>query len=377
MISARFHPALDAIDATAWNALRADDNPFLDHAFLAGLERHGCIRPEWGWQPHHLALYDDGALIGAAPLYLKGNSHGEFVFDHAWAQAWERAGGRYYPKLLAAIPYTPVTGPRLLAGSAAGSAAIRERLVAALVAETRRLGLASAHVNFVAEDECRAFDADWLPRFDWQFHWANAGYRDFADFLAALNHKKRKNIRGERAALQRAGLAIEWRRGADLDADEWAAVHRLYFATFEEKGNHPALSEAFFRHLGTTLGAQTWAALARRGERIVAMALCLSSRTTLYGRYWGSEEALPGLHFELCYYQGIEHCIRAGLDRFEPGAQGEHKLARGFLPARTYSRHHLAHAGFRAAAAAALAEEAAMLEDYRRELGTHTPYARC
>ena len=376
MTTVRFHAALDAIDATAWNALRPDDHPFLDHAFLAGLERHGCIRPEWGWQPHHLGLYDDGALIGAAPLYLKGNSHGEFVFDHAWAQAWERAGGRYYPKLLAAIPYTPVTGPRLLTGNGAGAAAIRTQLVAALTAETHRLGLASAHVNFVAEDECGAFDGDWLPRFDWQFHWTNRGYRDFADFLDALSHKKRKNIRAERAALQRAGLAIEWRCGASLDADEWTVVHRLYQATFAEKGNHPALSEAFFRHLGTTLGAQTWAALARRDGRIVAMALCLGSRTTLYGRYWGSEEALPGLHFELCYYQGIEHCIRAGLERFEPGAQGEHKLARGFLPTRTHSRHHLAHAGFRAAVAAALAEEAAMLDDYGRELDAHTPYAQ-
>ena len=376
MISARFHPALDAIDAAAWNALRADDQPFLDHAFLAGLERHGCIRPEWGWQPHHLALHDDGALIGAVPLYLKGNSHGEFVFDHAWAQAWERAGGRYYPKLLAAIPYTPVTGPRLLAGTGPDTAVIRERLAAALIAETHRLGLASAHVNFITDDACGAFDDGWLPRFDWQFHWTNQGYRDFADFLDALSHKKRKNIRAERAAVLRTGLAIEWRCGASLDSEEWTALHRLYLATFAEKGNHPALSEGFFRHLGTTLGAQAWAALARRDGRIVAMALCLGSRTTLYGRYWGSEETLPGLHFELCYYQGIEHCIRAGLERFEPGAQGEHKLARGFLPVRTHSRHHLPHAGFRAAVAAALASEAAMLDDYGRELGAHTPYAQ-
>ena len=376
MINARFHPALDDIDAVAWNALQPDGNPFLDHAFLSGLERHGCIRPDWGWQPHHLALYDDDALIGAAPLYLKGNSHGEFVFDHAWAQAWEHAGGRYYPKLLAAIPYTPVTGPRLLTGAGNVAPAVRSHLVAALVAETRRLGLASAHVNFIAEDEGDAFGDDWLSRFDWQFHWVNRGYRDFEDFLGVLNHKKRKNIRAERTAVQRAGLAIEWRCGASLDADEWAVLHRLYLATFAEKGNHPALSEAFFRHLGTALGTQTWAALARRDGRIVAMALFLSSRTTLYGRYWGSEEALPGLHFELCYYQGIEHCIRAGLDRFEPGAQGEHKLARGFLPACTHSRHHLPHAGFRAAVAAALTEEAAMLEDYRRELDAHMPYAQ-
>lgn len=376
MIHARFHPALDDIDAVAWNALRPGDNPFLDHAFLSGLERHGCIRPDWGWQPHHLTLYDDDALIGAAPLYLKGNSHGEFVFDHAWAQAWEHAGGRYYPKLLAAIPYTPVTGPRLLAGAGNVAPAVRSHLVAALVAETRRLGLASAHVNFIAEDEGDAFGDDWLSRFDWQFHWVNRGYRDFEDFLGVLNHKKRKNIRVERAAVRRAALAIEWRCGASLDADEWTILHRLYLATFAEKGNHPALSEAFFRHLGTALGTQTWAALARRDGRIVAMALCLSSRTTLYGRYWGSEETLPGLHFELCYYQGIEHCIRAGLDRFEPGAQGEHKLARGFLPVRTHSRHHLPHAGFRAAVAAALTEEAAMLEDYRRELDVHMPYAQ-
>ncbi len=376
MITVRFHAALDDIGAAAWNALRPDDNPFLDHAFLSGLERHGCIRPEWGWQPHHLGLYDDDTLIGAAPLYLKGNSHGEFVFDHAWAQAWERAGGRYYPKLLAAIPYTPVTGPRLLAGNGAAAAAVRERLLAALVAETRRLGLASAHVNFIADGERAAFDDAWLPRFDWQFHWHNRDYSDFEDFLGVLNHKKRKNIRAERAAVRRAGLAVEWRCGASLDADEWTVLHRLYLATFAEKGNHPALSEAFFRHLGTALGTQTWAALARRDGRVVAMALFLGSRTTLYGRYWGSEVALPGLHFELCYYQGIEHCIRAGCDRFEPGAQGEHNLARGFLPARTHARQQLAHAGLRAAVAAALTEEAAMLDDYRRELDVHMPYAQ-
>ena len=376
MITARFHAALDDIDATAWNALRPDDNPFLDHAFLSGLERLGCIRREWGWQPHHLALHDNGTLIGAVPLYLKGNSHGEFVFDHAWAQAWERAGGPYYPKLLAAIPYTPVTGPRLLAGVADDAAAIRAQSVAALTAETQRLDLASAHVNFIAADEHATFGDDWMPRFDWQFHWSNRGYRDFADFLDALNHKKRKNIRAERALAARAGLQIEWRRGDNLDAGEWRTLHALYLTTFAAKGNHPALTEAFFRHLGATLGTQTWAALARRDGRIVAMALFLASSTTLYGRYWGSEEVLPGLHFELCYYQGIEHCLRAGLDRFEPGAQGEHKLARGFLPARTQSRHHLPHAGFRAAVAAALAEEAIMLEDYRRELDAHTPYAQ-
>ena len=375
MIEARFHDRIDRIPAAAWDALRPDDNPFLAHAFLHALERDGCIREAWGWRPHHLGLYEQDRLVAAAPVYLKDNSHGEFVFDWSWASAWERAGGSYYPKLLGAVPYSPVPGPRLLAGADARTPALQHALATALRDETERHGLSSAHVNFLPAEEAAAFDADWLARFDVQFHWPNRGYRDFEDFLAALNHKKRKNIRRERAEVAASGLAIEMRAGDTLSADAWRSVHALYRATFEAKGNHAALTARFFAHLAE-LGDTVQLALARDRDRIVAMALFLRSGRVLYGRYWGSAVELPGLHFELCYYQGIDYAIGHGLERFEPGAQGEHKLARGFLPARTHSRHYLADARLRDAVRAALAREARALETYIDECLAHSPYAQ-
>lgn len=374
-LEARFHSSLADIDTGAWDALRADDNPFLSHAFLASLEANGCIRADWGWQAHHLALYENSTLVAAAPLYLKGNSHGEFVFDWSWASAWERAGGEYYPKLLNAVPYSPVTGPRLLTGHGSRSAERKQALVAAMRGEADRLGLSSVHANFLLPDDLPAFDADWLVRSDVQFHWHNRGYGDFDGFLAALNHKKRKNIRQERAQVARSGLHIEMRGGASLSRDEWRRVHALYEMTFEAKGNHAALTRAFFLSLGETLGDTVTLALARDGETIVAMALLMQSSSTLYGRYWGASVDVPGLHFELCYYRGIEHAIRLGLSRFEPGAQGEHKLARGFLPVRTHSRHYLSHPEFRRAVRDALVHEAASVEAYAAELLDHSPYA--
>ncbi|WP_243041378.1 GNAT family N-acetyltransferase [Dyella sedimenti] len=376
MIEARFHDSIETIPAPVWDALRPDDNPFVSHAFLALLERTGCIRADWGWRAHHLGLYEDGELIAAAPLYLKGNSHGEFVFDWSWASAWERAGGDYYPKLLNAVPYSPVPGPRLLAGNGAQAPSRRQALVSAMGMFAERMGLSSVHANFLREDELAAFDDAWLARSDVQFHWHNAGYADFDAFLHALNHKKRKNIRHERAQVERSDLAIAMRGGAALSAAEWRQVHALYESTFDAKGNHAALTRRFFTALGETLGDAVQLALARRGEAIVAMALFLQSHDTLYGRYWGAIEDVPGLHFELCYYQGIEHAIRHGLQRFEPGAQGEHKLARGFLPTRTHSRHYLVDPGFREAVRQALLHEAEAIDDYARELDTHSPYAK-
>ncbi|MBU6248039.1 MAG: GNAT family N-acetyltransferase [Xanthomonadaceae bacterium] len=372
----RFHARIDEIPADAWDALRADDSPFLSHAFLHALERTDCIRVGWGWAPHHLGLYDGGRLVAAAPLYLKGNSHGEFVFDWSWASAWERAGGEYYPKLLNAVPYSPVSGARLLAGRDAHAPARRRALVTAMRGEVDRLGLSSLHANFLAGDDLPAFDEAWLARTDVQFHWHNHGYADFDAFLAALNHKKRKNIRQERAQVARSGLRIERCGGARLSPAEWHRVHALYEATFDAKGNHAALTRAFFLALGDTLGDAVQLALARDGDRIVAMALLIQGDHTLYGRYWGSAVEVPGLHFELCYYQGIEHAIARGLDCFEPGAQGEHKLARGFLPTHTHSRHYLAHPQFRRAVRDALVHETASVRAYADELRAHSPYAR-
>ncbi len=369
MTEVHFHPRIADIPATDWDALRPDCNPFVSHAFLLALEDSGCIRPEWGWQAHHLGLYDHGRLCAAAPLYLKGNSHGEFVFDWSWAAAWERAGGDYYPKLLCGVPYSPITGPRLLAG---GDAGLQRALAGAMRREAERLQLSSVHANFLPADEADAFDTDWLARSDVQFHWHNRDWRDFDGFLAALSHKKRANIRYERARVTAAGLGIEWRDGDTLTAAEWDEVHALYLATFDAKGNHAALTPAFFRRLGGL--AQL--ALARDADGIAAMALFLEGNRVLYGRYWGSRIDVPGLHFELCYYRGIEHAIAHGLQRFEPGAQGEHKLARGFLPVRTCSRHLLLHGGFRAAVRAALRDEAQAVERYAEECMTRSPYAR-
>ena len=329
------------------------------------------------WQPYHLGIYDGDRLVAAAPLYLKGNSHGEFVFDWSWAGAYERHGLAYYPKLLCAVPYSPVTGPRLLVGTSADANTLRALLIATMRDESRRLGLSSAHLNFASEDDAAAFDrSDWLPRFDWQFHWQNQGWRDFDEFLGALNHKKRKNIRSERAHAARAGATCEIRHGDELDAAEWRALHGFYLSTFDDKGNFPALTLDFFRHLGRAMPRRVLAVLCRRGGQLIAGALLLRSATTLYGRYWGCSEQVEGLHFEACYYQGIEYCLREGLQRFEPGAQGEHKLARGFLPTATHSFHWIGDARFRGAIADALARERRALLAYGEDLAEHSPYAR-
>ena len=380
LIEARFHDTVDALPAAPWDALRGNPNPFVSHAFLSALEQTDSIRPEWGWQPHHLGLYEGEQLVAAAPLYLKTNSHGEYVFDFSWANAWQNAGGQYYPKLLNAVPYSPVPGPRLLAGHGVQTQSLQRALVDAMQQEARRLGLSSVHANFLEDAELPAFDdvssgAPWLARSDIQFHWHNRGYRHFPAFLATLTHKKRKNILRERSQVAAAGLLIEMRSGDTLSTIEWQQIHTLYNATFDSKGNTPTLTAAFFQQLGTMMGESVQVALARQGQTIVAMALFLRSEHVLYGRYWGTAVHVPGLHFELCYYRGIDYAIHQQLDRFEPGAQGEHKLARGFLPARTHSRHYLIHLGFRDAVADALLHEAEAIDAYEADLQSHTPYA--
>jgi len=376
-LAVRIHPRLSEIPAADWNALLPDDNPFLDHAFLSGLEEHGCLDATHGWRAHHLGIYENGKLAAAAPLYLKTNSHGEFVFDWSWAHAYARNSLDYYPKLLCAVPYSPVAGPRLL-----GAPALRGNLIDAIRAECDRLELSSAHLNFCTDADAKALAerGEWLPRFDWQFHWMNkpiesGGWCDFDDFLAALKPKKRKNIRQERTHVAAAGVRCEIRRGDEIDAETWRRIHLFYSATFDEKGNYPALTLEFFRHLGRAMPDRALAVLAWRGVDLIAAALLLRSHDTLYGRYWGCTEPTPGLHFEVCYYQGIDYCLRHGLRRFEPGAQGEHKLARGFLPAATHSFHYVADLRFRAAIADALARESQALHAYGDELLAHSPYA--
>ena len=362
---------LDDIPAGAWDALHDGTNPFLSHVFLAGLERHGCIRASYGWSPHHLGLWEGDRLVAAAPGYLKDNSHGEFVFDHAWAHAHARYGREYYPKWLGAVPYTPVTGPRLLARDAPARAALLD----AVVAQARDLGLSSAHVNFHRPDEDAAFDADWLARADIQYHWHNRdGWADFDGFLAAMDHRHRKNIRQERAKVRRSGIAFRVVHGDEADEGDLAAIHGFYLRTFAEYGNTPALTLEFLRHLAAAMPRNLVLVLAMRGDERVAGALCLRGSDTLYGRYWGTDDAVPGLHFETCYYQGIEYCLREGLSRFEPGAQGEHKLARGFLPVLVRSRHWLADNGFADALRAWCGEETVAVRRHATALSARTPF---
>ena len=371
MYDARFLPSLADMSARDWDALHDGRNPFVTHAFLHGLESQGCLRRDWGWTPHHLTLWEGDTLVAAAPGYLKDNSHGEFVFDHAWAHAYARYGLDYYPKWLCAVPYSPVTGPRLLAQDAAH----RKALLTAVRDEVLRLGLSSAHVNFHAEDEDDAFASDWLPRIDVQYHWRNPGHwRDFDGFLADFDHKHRKNIRQERAKVQRTGVVIRTVHGDEATAADLEAMFGFYLRTFQDYGNSPALTLPFLQHLAQTMPRQLVMFLADHDGRTIAGALCLRGHDTLYGRYWGAEAPLPGLHFETCYYQGIAYCLREGLARFEPGAQGEHKIARGFLPAWVRSRHWIADPEFAGALAHWCDEESQAVRRYARTLQSHSPF---
>jgi len=359
------------VPAAAWDALHDGRNPFVAHAFLEGLERHDCIRPEWGWTPHHLTLWDGERLAAAAPGYLKNNSHGEFVFDHAWAHAYARYGQDYFPKLLCAVPYSPVTGPRLLARDDAARRALLEAMVALASDE----GLSSAHVNFHLHEEADAFGPGWLSRTDLQYHWHNdRGWRDFDDFLAAMDHKHRKNIRQERAKVARAGVGVRIVHGDEATGADLQAIHALYLQTFAEYGNHPAISLDFVRHLAAEMPRSLVLFLAEQDGDPIAGALCLRGGDTLYGRYWGAFREVPGLHFETCYYQGIEYCLREELATFEPGAQGVHKIARGFLPTRVRSRHWIADPAFAQALRAWCGEESMDIDRHAAALASHSPF---
>ncbi|MEO6518185.1 MAG: GNAT family N-acetyltransferase [Pseudoxanthomonas sp.] len=354
-----------------WDALHDGRNPFVSHAFLSGLEQHGCLREEWGWTPHHVTLWDRENLVAAAPGYLKTNSHGEFVFDHAWAHAYAQHGLEYFPKWLGAVPYSPVTGPRLLALDDR----YRHALLDAVITQTGATGASSAHINFHADSEESVFGAQWLPRMDIQYHWRNAaGWRDFDGFLGAFDHKHRKNIRQERAKVARAGIVFRVVHGDEASDEDLATMFAFYLLTFRDYGNSPALTLEFVRHLARSMPRNVVIFLAERDGHAIAGALCLRGGDTLYGRYWGASETSPGLHFETCYYQGIEYCLREGLEVFEPGAQGEHKLARGFLPSFVHSRHWIADDAFSDALRRWCAEEALSVQRYATTLQAHSPF---
>jgi len=374
----RIVPEFASINPADWDILDHADNPFLSHAFLGGLETSGSVGVDNGWRPHHLAVFEEDKLVAFAPTYVKSHSHGEFVFDWAWADAFRRHGLPYYPKLLTAVPYTPVTGPRLLTRQGHPDAEeLRRLLIGLATAECKQAGLSSWHCNFTAGDETESFEnSGLLGRSDWQFHWANPGYESFEDFLGRLQSRKRKNIRRERSAIAQAGLRFDWKTGDQTDAADIRFIHDCYASTFHAYGNHPALNEAFFSILARGLANRFLAVFASQGDERVAMSLFLKGGGRLYGRYWGCVREIPGLHFEAAYYQGIEYCIRNRLGVFESGAQGEHKISRGFVPSRTRSWHFVRHEAFRNAISEFLRKESGWLDDYRDELMEHSPFRR-
>ncbi len=366
---------LGGVTAAAWNALGADPYPFLRHEFLRALELDGCVGERYGWLPRHLLAYRAGRLVGAAPLYLKRNSYGEFVFDWSWADAYRRAGVDYYPKLVSAAPYTPATGPKLLVAPDTERDIVRRALADAALDLARELDVSSLHWLFGPAEE-----TDWLVahgfarRLGCQFHWANAGYGDFDDFLQTFSAEKRKKVKRERRRVVEQGIGFRVLHAGDVSAAEWRFFHRLYADTFHRRGGIPTLSLEFFQRLGRDMPGGAALVLALHGHDPVAAAFSLVGTDTLYGRHWGCREAYHSLHFEACYYQGIDYCLRHGLARFEPGAQGEHKLSRGFLPTATWSAHWIAHPAFAAAVDRFLALEGEAMRDYLADMAAHSPY---
>jgi len=366
---------LDSIPADAWNGLAGDANPFLRHQFLAALERHGCVGPRFGWLPRHLVMRDGDHLVGAVPLYLKDNSYGEFVFDWAWADAYRRAGLDYYPKLVASIPYAPVTGPRLLLADVPERELVAQGLIQGALDYARKLGVSSLHWLFThADDSRRLHQQGLMLRQGCQFHWHNPGHGDFDEFLATLTSKKRKQIRRERRLVREAGVVIEVRSGHEIGDGLWEVFQRFYASTFAKKSGYPTLNLDFFREIGQTMAQNVVLVVARHNGRYVAGALNLRGANTLYGRHWGCVRDFHSLHFEVCYYRAIEYCIEHGLARFEAGAQGEHKLSRGFLPVSTWSAHWLADADFNQALRGFLEREKEAMQDYMQVLTEHSPY---
>jgi predicted N-acyltransferase len=372
--------SLDRIEPGAWNALAAGD-PFLRHEFLVALEHSGAIGRRTAWRPCYLTAKDRaGRLVGALLLYLKYDSRGEFVFDWSWADAYERAGGRYYPKLVASVPFTPATGRRLLVLAGlleSDRAAIAARLVQGAEALREELGASSLHVLFPTEDERDRFEAaGFLVRKSCQVQWHNRGYADFGEFLGTFSSEKRKKAKRERRRIAEAGIAFERLRGDELDRADWDAVFEYYSRTFLRRGRAPYLNRAFFDEICRTMPENLLVVLARHGGAPIAAAICFRGADTLYGRYWGSLADFHSLHFEACYYQGIEYCIEQGLHRFEPGTQGEHKISRGFSPTSTWSCHKLGDPGFHAAIADFLARETSHVDAYMEYLDDHVPYRR-
>jgi len=382
-VSASVVSRIAEISPADWDACANPDaatyDPFLSHAFLNALEASGCVGDRrTGWLPHHITLADGaGGVSACMPCYVKLHSAGEYVFDYAWAEAYERAGGAYYPKLQVAVPFTPVPGRRLLVRPRPDAERREKILAAAAIEVTRRLGASSLHLTFLTEEEWRALGAQgFLRRTDQQFHWHNEGYASFNDFLARLASRKRKTVRKERAEALSQGLAIERISGEAITEAHWDAFFAFYQDTGGRKWGRPYLNRRFFSLLGEAMAERCLLIMAKRGTRYVAGALNLIGGDCLYGRYWGATEHHPCLHFEVCYYQAIEYAIEKRLARAEAGAQGEHKLARGYMPTTTYSAHWIADANFRQAVARYLDSEREHVSDTIEALSEFGPYRK-
>jgi len=366
--------SLAEIGEPAWNellALQGDGNPFLSYAFLHALHESGSASADTGWQPQYLVLWQGDTLAAALPLYVKSHSYGEYVFDWAWADAYQRNGLDYYPKLLSAIPFTPVTGGRLLARDDAARAA----LVRLLCAQQQAAGMSSTHVLYPPQAQAaQLHEAGFMLRSGVQFHWLNAGYSDFEQFLATLEHKKRKNIRAERRKVREAGVTMRQLRGVDATEADWTLFHRCYSNTYAEHRSSPYLNLDFFLRIGAAMPENILLIVAERDGHAIASSLVIHDADTLYGRYWGALEHLPCLHFETAYYQPLEFCIAQKIATFEGGAQGEHKMARGFLPQKTWSAHWLAHPAFADAIERFLERENGGIESYMDELNERNPF---
>ena len=368
--------SLDAVDRDEWNALAGDRYPFLRYEFLAAAEQTGCVTAETGWQPRHLLYQRNGQTVAALPLYEKTHSWGEFVFDWAWAQAYDRVGLDYYPKLVSAVPFTPATSPRLLLADGDDNEALQALHRAALKLADD-IDASSLHVQFPTDEESAKWVSTGLKlRRDCQFHWHNRNYGSFDDFLATFSSRKRKKARRDRRRVTEQGIRFRHLSGSDIDADLWETVYQLISITFLRRGSMPYYNLEFFRSVSASMPASILVVLAEQRGVPIAASVFFRGADTLYGRYWGSDGHYDALHFETCYYQGIEHCIQHGLAIFEPGTQGEHKISRGFVPATTYSAHWLRHPQFFDAIARYLEEEGEHVERYMDAVEQHTPYRR-
>jgi predicted N-acyltransferase len=368
--------SLSEVGAEEWNALVHADNPFVRHEFLIAMERHDAVGKTFGWYPQYLLARDGGKLVGAAPMYLKDNSYGELVFDWAWADAYERSGLPYYPKLVVAIPYTPATGQRLLVHPGADYQIIAQAMIDAATEHARNLRVSSLHWLFTNDQDTALFKTqpEYILRLGCQFHWHNQGYQSFEDYLSHFSSSKRKKIRQERRRVKDQAITLEVLHGDETSDEQWTIFHRFYNSIFDRKYGYATFSEGFFQEIARTMPHNIVLVLAKYRDEYVAGAFNVRGSETLYGRHWGCSRDFHSLHFETCYYQGLEYCINHGLLRFEPGAQGEHKIARGFLPAKTWSAHWIANARFKTPIQQFVNHELKGMEHYINELNEHSPF---